>query len=69
MAGIISLDWPGKVVVGLEQCWWSWRISGLVRVVWESYTGPGSSGVMCDGSEGLECCDRRGVARIGLSGP
>ena len=56
-------------MVGLEQCWWSWRISGLVRLVWETYTGPGSSGVMCDGSDGLECCDRRGVARIGLSGP
>ena len=29
LSGIISLDWPGEVVVGLEQCWWSWRISGL----------------------------------------
>ena len=25
--------------------------------------------MMCDGSDGLECCDRHGVARIGLSGP
>ena len=35
----ISFDCPGKVVVGLEQYWWSWRISWLLRVIWESYTG------------------------------
>ena len=38
-------------------------------MVWESFTVPGSSGVMCDGSDGLEGCDRHGVARIGLNGP
>ena len=37
----ISLEWSGKFVVGLEQCWWSWRMSWLFGVIWETLTGPG----------------------------
>ena len=40
MAGI-NLEWSGKVVVGLEQCWWSWIKSWLSGVVREALTGPG----------------------------
>ena len=38
----ISLEWPGKVVVGLEQCWWSRNKSWLSEVVREALTGSGS---------------------------
>ena len=36
MSGVagISLELPEKVVVGLEQYWWSWSESWLFGVVW-----------------------------------
>ena len=69
MAGIISLDWPGKVVVSLEQCWWSWRISWLLRVIWGSYTGSWLfwSDVMV--VMVWSGCNRHGISSIELSGP
>ena len=38
------MEWPGKVVVGLEQCWtvrWSMSKSWFSAVVWEALTDPG----------------------------